>query len=228
MNRGVDLRNPIPDMRAAVEHTPQAMLVDTLHRLAQAGLHGETSVSARSGGGLLMCASGMLSEPLTPDDVLFIARDGGTKGRHQRTLDWPLHQAIYLGLADVQAVVHVQSPYATALACLERSLPAFHHRVAVAGGDSVPCVPYQTPGSNVLSAAVVEGLSRRHACLIAHDGLVATGDTLAHATRVAVEVEALCRIYMAALAVGEPPRLERPEIARLLDKLNSYARTPWA
>jgi L-fuculose-phosphate aldolase len=215
-------------MRVVTEYNPNILLVDALHRLERLGPCADTSVSTRSGGGLLI-AWGALgeSEPLTTEHVVFIARDGGIKGRSpQRAPDWALHQAIYVARAEVQAVVHVQSTYATALASLRRSLPAFHPGVAIAGGDSVPCVPYQTPGSNALASAVVDGLSRRTACLIAHDGLITTGGTVSQATACAISIEFLCQSYLAALTVGEPPRLDRAEIALALERLQHQARPP--
>jgi L-fuculose-phosphate aldolase len=209
------------------EHGPNILLLDAIARLERLGPCAEISVSLRSGGGLLIAWGGVERDALTSEHVVFIARDGGIKGRAQQPApDWPMHQAIYLAQAEIQAVVHVQSTHATALASLRRSLPAFHPRVAMAGGDSVPCVPYQTPGSAALASAVVDGLARRRACLIAHDGLVTTGSTLSQATSIAVGIELLCQSYLAALVVGEPPRLDRAEIAQALGKLQDYARTP--
>ena len=73
------------------------------------------------------------------------------------------------------AVVHTHSVHATALACLRRGLPAFHYMVAVAGGDTVPCVPYHLFGTEALSAAVAQAMRDRDACLMANHGLVAAG-----------------------------------------------------
>jgi len=209
------------------DHNPNTLLVDAIHRLERLGPRADISVSTRSGGGLLIAWGALESEPLTPEQVVFIARDGGIKGRTaQRAPDWALHQAIYVARAEVQAIVHVQSTYATALASLRRSLPAFHPGVAIAGGDSVPCVPYQTPGSTALASAVVDGLARRTACLIAHDGLVTTGGTVMQATSSAISIEFLCQSYLAALTVGEPPRLDRAEISLALERLQHHARPP--
>jgi L-fuculose-phosphate aldolase len=214
-------------MRAVAEHTPNTPLLDAIARLERLGPRANISVSTRSGGGLLLIWGGADQDALTPEHAVFIARDGGIKGRAQQLApDWALHQAIYLAQADVHAVVHVQSTYATALACLRRSLPAFHPGVAIAGGDSVPCVPYQTPGSTALANAVVDGLTRRRACLVAHDGLVTTGSALAQATTIAIRIEFLCQSYLAALVVGEPPRLDRAEMAQALVKPQDYARAP--
>jgi L-fuculose-phosphate aldolase len=210
-------------VKPATDHNPNSMLVEGVRKLERLGLQrgGLGTVSVRSGGGLLVTPLALVPETLAVEDLVFIARDGGIKGRGQPSADWPLHQAIYTAHADVQAVVQLRSVHVAALASLERTLPAFHHRVAVAGGDSVPCVPYQTQGSRVLSAAVVEALGRRFACLIAHDGLVACAGTLTQASALAHEVEGLCQSYLAALAVAEPPRLERSEMARLVDRLSS-------
>jgi L-fuculose-phosphate aldolase len=71
-------------------------------------------------------------------------------------------------------------------------------------------------------------LAKRSACLISHDGLVTTGGTLAQATSIAIGVEFLCQSYLAALAAGEPPRLDRTEIAQALERVRSYTRTPRA
>lgn len=210
------------------EHSPNAVLVDTVRRLERLGLLRATdgTVSMRSGGGLLITPLNALSEQLVAEDLIFIARDGGIKGRGQAADDWPVHHAVYTAHPDVQAIVHAASIHAAALAALERPLPAFHHRVAVAGGDSVPCVPYQTPGSAALCDAVVAALGSRLACLVAHDGLVACGASIGQAAAVALEVEALCRSYLAALAVAEPPRLDRVEMARVLDRQATYGRSP--
>jgi L-fuculose-phosphate aldolase len=95
--------------------------------------------------------------------------------------------------------------------------------VAVAGGDDVPCVPYATFGSQALSDYVVQGLSTRRACLLAHHGLVATGQSLAGALKLAVEVEELATQFWRILQINpNPPLLPKDEMARVLDKFKSY------
>ena len=125
---------------------------------------------------------------------------------------------------DLHAVVHTHSVHATALACLRRELPAFHYMVAVAGGDSVPCVPYHLFGTQALSSAVAQALRHRDACLMANHGLVAAGPTLARAMKVAQEVESLCEAYLAALAVGEPVVLSGPQMQAVIERFRSYGK----
>ena len=111
-----------------------------------------------------------------------------------------------------------------ALACLRRPLPAFHYMVAVAGGDSVPLVPYFTFGTEALSQAVAAALATRDACLLANHGLVAGGRSLAQAMKVVQEIESLCEVYLKALAVGEPVVLGEAEMAEVIEKFRAYGQ----
>jgi L-fuculose-phosphate aldolase len=214
-------------MNANPAPSAQSSVLEAVRRLEALGLNrGSTgNVSLRSGAGLLITPTGASADTLAADDMVFIARDGSITGRWQPSSEWPFHRAVYALRADVMAVVHTHSTYATALACLQRPLPAFHYMVAVAGGDSVPCVPYHTYGSQALSDAVTAGLADRNACLLAHHGLVSCGETLAHAMKIAVEIESLCQTYLAALAVAEPARLSDEEMARVLEKFKTYGKT---
>jgi L-fuculose-phosphate aldolase len=97
--------------------------------------------------------------------------------------------------------------------------------VALAGGDSVPCVPYHLFGTEALSAAVAAAFADRHACLMANHGLVAGGNTLVQAMKVLQEIESLCEVYLKALAVGEPAVLSKGEMAAVITKFASYGKT---
>lgn len=214
-------------MSPALESDPKSDLVAAVRRLDALGLNrGSTgNVSLRSGAGMLITPTGASAETLAAEDIVHVAADGGIEGRWQPSSEWPFHRAIYALRNDVMAVVHTHSTYATALACLGRHLPAFHYMVAVAGGDSVRCVPYHTYGSQALSDAVANGLHDRNACLLAHHGLVSCGESLGRAMQIAIEIEALCQTYLAALAVGEPAQLSRAEMALVIEKFKRYGRT---
>ena len=203
-------------------------LVAAMRRLDQLGLNrgstGNASVRGSTGGGYWITPTGMGAE-IGADDLVWMGDDGSVRGTWQPSSEAPFHRAIYDARADLHAVVHAHCVHATALACLRRTLPAFHYMVAVAGGDSVPCVPYHLFGTQALSQAVARAFGDRHACLLANHGLVAGGTSLAHAMRVAVEVESLCETYLAALAAGEPALLSRDEMAAVITRFNDYRPT---
>ena len=175
--------------------------------------------------GMFITPTGMGADDLQPADMVWMGEDGALHGAWQPSSEWHFHQAIYRARPDLHAVVHTHSVNATALACLRRGLPAFHYMVAVAGGDSVPLVPYFTFGTEALSSAVAGALRNRDACLMSNHGLVAAGATLVRAMKVAQEVESLCEVYLKALAVGEPTLLGTAEMAEVLLKFGSYGRS---
>ena len=201
-------------------------IVAAVQRLDALGMNrGSTgNVSARSGQGMLITPTGMGAE-VQPQDLVWVGWDGTLLGDWKPSSEWHFHQAAYLARSDLQAVVHTHSTHAAALACLRRPLPAFHYMVAVAGGDSVPLVPYFTFGTEALSSAVGQALQDRDACLLANHGLVAAGATVAQAMKVVQEIESLCEVYLKALAVGEPHVLSTEEMRVVIDKFRSYGRT---
>ena len=201
-------------------------LVATVQRLDTLGMNrGSTgNVSARWDQGMLITPTGMGAEDLRARDLVWLGWDGSVQGNWQPSSEWHFHQATYLARADLHAVVHSHCTHATALSCIGKPLPAFHYMVAVAGGDSVPLVPYFTFGTPELAQAVGAAMNNRLACLLANHGLVAAGTTLAHAMKVAQEVESLCQTYLQALAVGEPVLLSADDMASVLQKFRSYGR----
>jgi L-fuculose-phosphate aldolase len=200
--------------------------VEALRRLDALGMNrGSTgNLSLRLGDGMLITPTGMGADELRPQDLVWLGWDGTLKGDWQPSSEWHFHQAIYAARPDLHAVLHTHSAHATALACLRRGLPAFHYMVAVAGGDSVPCVPYHLFGTEALSQAVAGAMQGRDACLMANHGLVAAGATLGQAMKVLLEVEALCGIYLQALAVGEPVLLTSDEMATVIERFRSYGK----
>ncbi len=200
-------------------------VVQAIRRLDERGLNrGSTgNASTRLGSGMLITPTGMGAEVSGPD-LPFVAWGGTTRGRWKPSSEWHFHEAIYKARPDVQAVVHTHSAHATALACLRRPLPAFHYMVAVAGGDSVPLVPYFTFGTDALSAAVARAMVDRDACLLANHGLVAAGASMAQALKVVEEIESLCGMYLQALAVGEPVLLSAEQMAEVIEKFRSYGK----
>ena len=96
--------------------------------------------------------------------------------------------------------------------------------VAIAGGHEVPLVPYHLFGTEALSQGVGAAMGAVDACLLANHGLIAAGDSLARAEKVLAEIEALCGIYLQALAVAEPALLSKAEMAEVQERFRHYGR----
>jgi L-fuculose-phosphate aldolase len=204
-------------------------LVATGQRLDSLGLNrgstGNVSVRA-SGGGFWVTPTGMGAAQLTAEALVWLSDDGQeVHGDWAPSSEWPFHASIYRARPDLHGIVHVHSVHATALASLRQRLPSFHYMVAVAGGDDVPCVPYEMFGTEALSSAVAKAFATRNAALLANHGLVAAGRDLPQALKVCTEVEALCESYLKACAVGAPALLSKAQMKAVIERFKSYGQT---
>jgi L-fuculose-phosphate aldolase len=195
-------------------------------RTIAVGLNRGTSgnVSARIAGGFLVTPSGLAYESTRAEDIVAVAQDGTARGGRRPSSEWRFHRDIYAARPEVDAIVHAHSPFATTLACLGRSIPAFHYMIAVGGGSDIRCAPYATFGTQELSDHALRALEGRRACLLGNHGMIAIGGSLAAALGLAIEVEALAEQYWRALQIGEPNLLGDAEMAVVLEKFRTYGQ----
>ena len=206
----------------------EAVIAAARRTVALGLTHGTSgNVSVRDGPGLLITPTALPYDGLVPADIVRLDAEGRPEpGQRAPSTEWRIHRDIYLARAELGAVVHAHPPWATAIACLRKDLPAVHYMVALAGGSSVRCAAYATFGTAELSAAALAALDGRKACLLANHGLVAAGADLDEALRVAEETERVAQVYCLALAAGTPCLLDDAEMARVVERFRSYGRRP--
>ncbi|QUD90247.1 class II aldolase/adducin family protein [Phenylobacterium montanum] len=168
------------------------------------------NISVRFGEGMLISPTGASGDTITEDSLVYVGPDGGWEAGRRPSSEWQLHARVYRENADTNAIVHTHSDYCVAVACHCKPLPGFHYMVGVFGGDDVPCVPYNTFGSEELARDVALALRARTACLMGNHGATARGKHLDAAVKGAHRLEISCRHYIHSLAIGEP-RLLTPE-----------------
>lgn len=212
------------NLRQAVITTALAMNAAGINR----GKSGNVSTRLRRDGfdGFLVTPTGLAYIDIAPDDIVAMTLDGEAEGNRLPSSEWRFHRDIYANRNDAGAIVHTHAPFATSLACLHRSIPAFHYMVAVAGGSDIRCAPYATFGTQTLSDHALAALADRRACLLANHGMIALGATLEVALALAVEVETLAEMYWRALQIGEPILLSADEMASVLRKFATYGQPP--
>ena len=178
-----------------------SLLIEFARRMSASDLSPGRSgnLSVRSDEGLLITPSAMEYGDMNEEDLVELQLDGGKlRGDRKPSSEWRFHTAIYENFPAANAVVHCHSRFATTLACLGRSIPAFHYMVAMAGGKSIRCAPYATFGTEALADLAVESLADRKACLLGNHGQLAWHTSLARAYELAEEVESLSAMYCAA------------------------------
>lgn len=210
------------------ERAARQSLVDHCRAMSASGLSFNKSgnASVRWGEGLLITPTGRPYEQLQPGEIVYLDAKGNcAPGQLLPSSEWRIHHDILRAFPDANAVMHMHSPNATALACLGLEIPAFHYMVAAAGGDRIPCAGYATFGTAELSARILDTLHGGYrACLMANHGQVAMGSTLEEAYALAGEVENLARQYIIARSLGPTHNLPREEMERVLEKFKTYGQ----
>ena len=174
------------------------------------------NVSTRIEKGFLITPSAMAYNAMLPDHIVELDFHGNHQSSQRPSSEWRLHRDIYSHYSEAQAIIHTHSTFCTALACLHRSIPAFHYMVAVAGGVDIRCAEYATFGTQALAENIIAALEDRRACLMANHGMICYGRDLDHALFLASEVETLAKQYWHACQLGTPTLLADEEMRQVI------------
>ena len=207
-------------------------LLSIAQKLIKTGLNKGTAGNAsvrlqeNCSDGFLVTPSGMAIQDMSAASMVQMQFDGSYEQGKIPSSEWRFHRDILVSRADMNAVVHIHSMFATTLACLHKDIPPFHYMIAVVGGDTIRCAPYALFGSQALSDNALAALIGRKACLLANHGMIALGRDLDDALAVTVEVENLCEQYWRALQLGEPHILSEAEMREVFQQFKGYGK--WA
>jgi L-fuculose-phosphate aldolase len=201
-------------------------VVDAVRNLTALGLNRGTSgnVAVRLAQSFLVTPSGVPAQDLLPEALVEMDFSGAVLAGGKPSSEWRIHRDILVARAEIGAVVHTHSRFATTLACLQREVPAFHYMIAAAGGDTIRCTPYALFGTQELSDLALHSLTDRKACLLGNHGMLALGQDLGAAVALAVEVESLCEQYWSALQLGEPKLLSDGQMQAVIERFKTYGQ----
>ncbi len=205
---------------------PRQQLIAAALAMQASGLNRGTAgnISLRADDGFYITPTGMPYAALTAADIPHMTLAGAISGQRKPSSEWRLHRDLYAARPHVGAVVHAHSPFAVSLACLRCDIPPFHYMIARFGGDTVRCSRYEIFGSQELSAAALDAMADRHACLLANHGLLVAGRDLEQALALAGELEELCEQYWRTCQLGTPVLLSPDEMAAVGEKFSSYGQ----
>lgn len=165
--------------------------------------------------------SGVSYDSMKVEDMVVVDLDGNVvEGSLRPSSDTPTHIAIYKAFAEVGAVVHTHSTYATAWAQACREIPnlgtthsdTFHHNVPCTDEMSVEQIvsAYEAETGTVIADAF-KNINPMHtpAVLVAHHGPFTWGESAAKAVENAVILEEVAR--MTSITVALNPTVQMNE-----------------
>jgi ribulose-5-phosphate 4-epimerase/fuculose-1-phosphate aldolase len=166
------------------------------------------NLSVRLAAGFLMTPTSSSLGALEPGRLSHLDAEGGLRDGDPPTKEAWLHLAMYAERPEAQAIVHLHSTHAVAVACLDDVdpddvLPALTPYYVMRVGR-LPLVPYGRPGDDTLSGAVRERARASHALLLANHGPIVAGVSLESAASAAEEIEETAKLVL--LLRGLPTR----------------------
>ena len=188
---------PIDEQELA---SKQQTLIAIARRAFDTGLQtnagGNLSIRLASIEGCVIKPSGIGYAECTPDNLMVVDLDGETLlGHHKPSKDKDFHVAIYRARPDVQAIVHVHSPWATGWGAARREIPLLTVQ-AIEKLGALPSIPLGPDGSAQSASqigAVFQDRSIR-AALLENHGTVGVGSTMLKALHLCEIIEETAHI----------------------------------
>jgi ribulose-5-phosphate 4-epimerase/fuculose-1-phosphate aldolase len=168
--------------------------------------------------GLTLCSSGNLSWRVAEDEALVSSTgswlpeltadkvtrcrisDGAVLEGLKPSMESTFHLGVMRARPEVNVVLHFQSEYATAVACMKKKPTDFNVTAEVPCylGREIPVLPYFRPGSPELAVAVTEAMRSHDCILLGNHGQVVCGRDFDDAFQKAMFFEMACRIIVQA------------------------------
>ena len=160
-----------------------------------------------------------------PEDLVIMNLGGQTvDGNLKPSSEFHLHLLCYRARAEIQAVVHTHSIYASAHAVARVPIPASVEDLAMIVGGDVQVAPYALPGTEELAENAVSALGDRWAVLLANHGVVGMGRSVDEAMMVCQIIEKAAHINIMARTLGQTFHLESQDVHLLRNAYFHYGQ----
>ena len=181
------------------------------HRGLSCGSTGNMSVRL-SDGSMLVTPTGYSLGRLIAGELSKLDKNGEPLSGPPPTKETFMHLACYQTDSKCRAVIHLHSPYATALSCLDGlnaadCMPPLTPYFLLRIGD-LPLAPYCEPGSPKIGEHISRLMPGHTAVLLANHGPVVCGKSLDEAVDNAEELESSARLHF--ILQGQAVRMLSP------------------
>ena len=161
---------------------------------------------------ILITPSGRNKGLLKPEDLVLVGTDGDVISGGTPSIETGIHLALYNLNPETKAVVHCHPLYCTAVATKNRKLRTDLTPEGVMLLGDVPLIPYHTPGSEELVAAIIANHESK-AMLMARHGAITQGRSIEEAFNRMEEMEFQAKLQT---LTGRASSLPWSEVEKLI------------
>jgi L-ribulose-5-phosphate 4-epimerase len=184
-------------------------VVDYTGKLAQAGYlkgtGGNVSIRVLGRDILAITPSNRDYLSLTANDVCVYSFDHeAIQGELKPSIEMSFHIAVYQSRPDVGCVMHTHQDFASAIALINKPIPALFDEQVRFLGRSVEIIPYAPSGTGMLVKQVRKTVKNHHnAYIMKNHGALCLGPTPERAFHNVLLLEKAALSYLLALCTGE-------------------------
>ncbi len=150
------------------------------------------NASFRWGDGFYITPSQVPKHKLTLEDIVYVPFDMGPQlslSGKKASMEWRMHQYIYLKNPEINAILHTHNPYTLAVYTAGLSINPKEYVEAYSIGECIATVPQIPPGTERLAKAVAEAMTKCRVVVLLGHGVVVGAKTLYKALDAAEALE---------------------------------------
>jgi len=166
----------------------------------------------------LITPTGVSKGSLTPEMIIKVDGKGNVlDGDYRPTSEMKMHLLVYQERSDIQAVVHVHPPYATAFAIAGIPLDQAIMPESVVYLGTIPVAEYGTPSTAEVPDAVKQFVHEHQGVLLENHGALTWGKDLEHAYYLMESLEFTAKINWIAKQLNGDRELSKQHVQTLVD-----------
>jgi L-ribulose-5-phosphate 4-epimerase len=211
----------LAELREQVRLTALAMATTGL----VTGTDGNVSAKDPATGLVVITPSGIPYAEIATDDVMIVDVDRNVVwGRNEPSWETPMHTYIHKHRADVFAVMHTHSWFASLFAYANRDLQPVTMSLSAQFGRTVRCAPYTRTGSADVCGVILDHLgSDGKAVLLGNHGTLCAGPSLEKVLKWSEALERGAKLAYHASTLGPLVPLPPPEVQWMYDLAAGFA-----
>jgi ribulose-5-phosphate 4-epimerase/fuculose-1-phosphate aldolase len=190
-------------------HATQQHVIEYTQKLAHEGFlkgtGGNVSIRVPGQNALAITPSNQDYFTLTPDDIcVYNFDETKIQGDLKPSIEMGFHIAVYQARPDVQCVMHTHQDFASAIALINKPIPALFDEQVRFLGRSVDVIPYAPSGTGFLVRQVRKNVGNHHnAYILKNHGVLCLGPTAERAYHNVLLLEKAALSYLLALYTEE-------------------------
>jgi L-fuculose-phosphate aldolase len=166
----------------------------------------------------LITPTGVSKGFMTPDMILKVDGEGHVlDGDYRPTSEMKMHLLVYQERPDIQAIVHVHPPYATAFAIAGLPLDQAIMPESVVYLGTIPVAEYGTPSTKEVPDAIKKYVHQHQGVLLENHGALTWGKDLEHAYYLLESLEFTAKINWISKQLNGDRELSKKHVKTLVE-----------